>query len=106
MRPRSLASGRGDEQELVALGHRLLDDRRGERSEQVALDGPLSGRAPSSGLKPLLDEELVRRVVDLDRPGAAAQTAPREHVASSLSSSARIADALERAEDDDAVDAG
>ena len=39
----------------------------------------LSGRAPRSGVKPCGEQELQRRVVELDRPLAPAQPAPREH---------------------------
>ena len=64
----------------------------------------LRGRAPSSGLNPLLDQEGVRRVVHLDRPGARPQPAAGERVGELLVQQRAHRGALERTEDDDAIE--
>ena len=73
----ALASWGGDEQELVAGGNRLLDDRSRERCEQVPLDGTLERSGTELGAEALLDEERIRGLVDLDRPRSSSETTPR-----------------------------
>ena len=84
-------AGRVTKQELVALGHLLLDDRARERRQQVLLDRALQRPRAERRAEALVDQELVaptRRA----RPPRAVRAArgARATSSSSLSSSARI----------------
>jgi hypothetical protein len=59
----ALAAGSSDEEELVAVRHRLLDDRCGERCEEMSLHRPPQWPCAELGAEALLDEECVGRVV-------------------------------------------
>src|SRR5262249_35624055 len=100
----ALARQRRDEEKLVALRHGLLHDGSREWREEVALDGPLERAGPELRREALLDDELVRRVVDLDGPRAPAQAAPREGVRQLLVEQCAHLLALEGPEDDETVD--
>ena len=101
----ALAPAGGDEEELVPFRHFLLDDGGGDRREQVALERSLQRPRAELRAEALLDEERVRRLVDLDRPRPAAEPAPRERVGELLVEESPHRGALERPEDDDAVEA-
>ena len=63
-----------------------------------------SGRAPRSGVKPCVEQELERGVVELDRPLARAQAAPGEHGVELGGEDLAHHRARQRPEDDRAVD--
>ena len=68
---------RGDEEELIALRKLSLDDRGRDPRQQVALHRPLERARAELGAEALLDQEVDRGLVPLDRPGLHPQATPR-----------------------------
>jgi hypothetical protein len=94
-----------DEEELVALGHLMLDDRAGERREHVLLDrAPERARAHLAGEAPAQDD-FDRARVPFHRPGAVTEPAALRDGAELLGDEPPHRLARERPEDDDAVEA-
>ena len=96
---------RRDEEELVAFGELALDDRGRDPGQHVLLHGPLQRPRAELGAEALLDQEVDRRLVPLDRPRPHPEAAPPEHVRQLLLEQAAHDLAPERAEDDDPVEA-
>jgi hypothetical protein len=61
-----------DEQELIAFGKPVLDQRGRERCEQVLIDGPLQRARAHRRREALVEQELQCRGFPLDRPLAMA----------------------------------
>ena len=91
------------EEELIAIRHRLLDDRGRERCEEIALDRAIEGSSPELGAEALLDEERIRGIVQLDGPWSPAQSAARESVRELLVEERPHRRARERPEHDHAI---
>ena len=100
----AIPSRRGDEEELVSVRNRLLDDRRCERREQVPLDGTLERTGAELRTEPLLDQERIRRLVHLDRPWPSSETSTRQGIRELLVEQRPHRRALERTEDDDPIE--
>ena len=75
---RPLAAG-AHEQELVAARVVVAGDRQRQRRQEVPLDRALQRPRAEVRREALGEQELERGVVELDRPLAPAQPAPREH---------------------------
>ena len=58
-----------DQQELFSLREVPLDDRQCQRRQQVPLDRPLERAGTEICAEALLDQEIDRSLVPLDRPG-------------------------------------
>ena len=71
----------------------------------MLLDRSLQGTRAELRRESLLDQKRVGGLVELDRPGPAAQPAALEHLAKLLVEKRTHLCALERPEDDNAVDA-
>ena len=105
-RDRDLRSTRrADEEELVSVGHALLDDRGRQRNEQVLLDRALQGAGAQRGAEALVDQEGGGRLVDLHGPRPLPEASPRERRSKLLVEERTHRRSLERAEHHDPVDA-
>ena len=92
------------EQELVAARVVVAGDRQRQRREEVALDRPLQRPRAEVGREALGEQELERRVVELDRPLAPAQPAPRQHRLELAGEDLAHHGSRQRPEDDGPVD--
>ena len=86
-------------------GKFALDDRRRDLRQQVPLDGTLERPGAELGAEALLDQEVDRGLVPLDRPGLHPEAAPAQDVRELLLQQAAHDFTAERLEDDDAVEA-
>ena len=93
-----------DEEELVSLRDRLLDDRARDLRQQVLVERALERPGAEFGAESLLDQEGDRRLVQLDRPRPRAKPTPRERVGELLIEQRSHLGALEGLEDHDLVD--
>ena len=92
------------EQELVPSRHVVAGDRQRERRQEVPLDRALQRPRAEVGREALGEQELERGIVELDRPLAPAQAAPREHRLQLGGQDLAHHRARQRPEDDRAVD--
>ncbi len=93
-----------DEEELITVRDRLLDDRGGDRRQEVLLQRALERPRAELGAEALLDEERVRRLVDLDGPRPAAKASTCESVGELLVEERAHRGSLEWPEDDDPIE--
>ena len=94
----------GHEEELIALGKTPRDDRRGERCEQVLLDGTLERTRPELGAEPHPQEEFESRLVPLHDPRPVSKARPLEHELELAFQKRSHLLPLERPEDHDPID--